>query len=299
MTLSFSKIIVFGDGLSDQGRFGALTNHRYPPSPPFADGRWTNGPTWVEVLAQRLNLPLASADNWAQGGATTGYYNINEPLRTALGLGPEAPIRGVLAQIEAALKATPRLDSQAIYVVWAGGHDFGSYLDYGQPDVVAHPPAANIRQALTRLAEAGAHYIIVGNMPDLGSTPEYYGTEKGTLATRLVNDYNAGLRQVAADLRQSHGLVIFEFDAVQVFTEVALNPQQFGLTTITEAFLPLDYIDFANPLAPAKPLPADRHRRNPDEFMTFWAVAAGRVVHATLGERAAAAIEAGALTAKE
>jgi hypothetical protein len=104
MTLSaHSKLIVFGDGLSDQGRFGALTHNRYPPSPPFAGGRWTNGLTWVEVLSQRLNLPLDPEDNFAQGGATTGWYNINEPLRQALGLAPDAPIRGVLAQVTDAL----------------------------------------------------------------------------------------------------------------------------------------------------------------------------------------------------
>ncbi len=93
----WSKLIVFGDGLSDQGRFVKLTQNRYSPRPPFLEGRWTNGLTWVEVLARQLNLPLSDADNWAQGGATTGYYNINEPLRQALGLDADAPIRGVHA----------------------------------------------------------------------------------------------------------------------------------------------------------------------------------------------------------
>ena len=53
----FTRLFVFGDGLSDQGRFGALTQNRYPPSPPFLDGRWTNGLTWVEVFAQRWHIP--------------------------------------------------------------------------------------------------------------------------------------------------------------------------------------------------------------------------------------------------
>ena len=49
---SYSRIVVFGDGLSDAGHFGRLTTNRYPPSPPFHEGRWTNGPTWVEHLAR-------------------------------------------------------------------------------------------------------------------------------------------------------------------------------------------------------------------------------------------------------
>jgi phospholipase/lecithinase/hemolysin len=294
MFTPYSKLVVLGDGLSDQGLWGRLTQNRYPPSPPFYGGRWTDGPTWVEVMAARLALPLEPADNLAQGGATTGAYNINEPLRAALGLGPDAPIRGVLAQVDALLARAPRLDPSALYVVWAGGHDFGSYLDYGQPDVVTYPPAANIRLALERLADAGSQHFIIGNMPDLGSTPAYYGTEKGALATRLIADYNRGLAEATAHLRRQRGLKIFEFDAVSVFVEIAMNPQQFGIKVVNEAFLPLDAIDFANPLAPAKPLPADRQGQDPGEYMTFWAVAAGSKVHAVLGERAATAVAGGA-----
>lgn len=292
---TWSKLIVFGDGLSDQGRFGALTQNRYPPSPPFLEGRWTNGLTWVEILAQRLNIPLNAADNWAQGGATTGVYNINEPLRQALGLSADAPIRGVLAQVDAALTQNPQLDQNALYVVWAGGHDFGSYLDYGMPDVVAYPPAANIQAALEKLANAGARNFILGNMPDLGSTPAYYGTEKGSLATRLIAEYNQGLANAANQLRQTYGAIIFLFDAVSIFTEIAMAPQNFGIKYIAEAYLPMEYINFANPLAPAQPLPQNRQGQSPEEYMTFWAVAAGSVVHRTLGERAAAALTAGAL----
>lgn len=295
MSTPYSKLVVLGDGLSDQGLWGQLTQNRYPHSPPFFEGRWTDGPTWVEVMAEKLALPLDPANNLAQGGATTGAYNINEPLRAALGLGPDAPIRGVLAQVDALLARTPRLDPTALYVVWAGGHDFGSYLDYGQPDLLAYPPAANIRHALEQLADAGAQHFIIGNMPDLGSTPEYYGTEKGALATQLVDEYNRGLAETARVLRQQRGVKILEFDAVSVFTEVAMNPHQFGVKVVHEAYLPLDYIDFANPLAPAKALPADRQGHVASDYLTFWAVAAGSKVHAVLGERAAAAVASGAV----
>lgn len=290
----FSKLIVFGDGLSDQGRFGKLTQNRYPPSPPFLEGRWTNGLTWVEVMAQQLNLPLSAEDNLAQGGATTGYYNINEPLRKALELDDTAPIRGVLAQVDARLAVEPQLDARALYVVWAGGHDFGNYLEYGMPDVVANPPAKNILQALQKLIQAGARNFILGNMPDLGNTPAYYGTEKGKLATSLIDEYNKGLSAAAAALRQMDGVKIFEFNAVQIFTEIAVSPEKFGIKFVAEAYLPTNYINFMAPLAPAQSLPENRKGENPDAYMTFWAVAAGNTVHRVLGERAATAIKNGA-----
>lgn len=285
--ISFTKLVVFGDGLSDQGRFGELTGNRYPPSPPFYEGRWTNGLTWVEVMAQQTGIPLHAADNYAQGGATTGFYNINEPTRQALGLPAEAPIRGVLAQVDDFLKDTSTLDTQALYIVWAGGHDFGSYLDFGQPDLQAHPPADNIRQAVASLAAAGAKHFFIGNMPDISNTPQYFGTEKGKEAAELVRAYNEGLQTVSAALRETMDIHVELFDAATIFTEIAMNARAFGIKIIDEAFLPLDYIDFTDPLAPAKPLPANREGQSADDYMSFWAVAAGRKVHAVLGERAA------------
>jgi phospholipase/lecithinase/hemolysin len=281
----YTKLIVFGDGLSDQGRFGPLTQYRYPPSPPFFEGRWTNGPTWVELLATEVGIPLHADDNWAQGGATTGYFNINEPLRQALGLAASAPIRGVLQQVDDVLTSTPQLDPHALYILWAGGHDFGAYLDFGQPDVKAYPPEANIKQAIQTLATGGAKHFLIGNMPDLASTPAYAGTDKAPLAKALVESYNTGLQKIARDMR-AEGLNILEFDGATVFTEIAMNPASYGINYVTEAYLPYNIIDFNNPLAPVKPLPEERKGQNPDEFMSFWAVSAGSKVHRALAKRA-------------
>lgn len=104
-------------------------------------------------------------------------------------------------------------------MVWAGGHDFGNYLEYRMPDVVAYPPAANIQNALEKLANAGARNFILGNMPDLGSTPAYYGTEKGNLATRLIVEYNQGLANAANQLRQTRSAKIYLFDAVSILSK--------------------------------------------------------------------------------
>ncbi|HDV5785644.1 TPA: hypothetical protein RJD83_002616 [Legionella pneumophila] len=42
------NIVVFGDGLSDNGNLYAYTNHRRPASPAYYNGRFSNGPVWVE-----------------------------------------------------------------------------------------------------------------------------------------------------------------------------------------------------------------------------------------------------------
>jgi phospholipase/lecithinase/hemolysin len=192
--------------------------------------------------------------------------------------------------VEAALAGGRRFDPEALCVVWAGGHDIGAYLDYGPPDLVAYPPAQNIQRAIEALADAGARHFLVGNIPDMGSTPAYHGAPKAARATELVNTCNQGLAAVAAELRRSRGLDFIELDGAAAFADIAANAPRHGIKVLGEAFLPMDFIDFANPLAPAKPLPENRQSANPDEHFSFWAVSAGAKVHRLLGERAAAAV---------
>lgn len=288
---SYKKLVVFGDGLSDQGRFGVLTQGAYPPSPPFLEGRWTNGPTWVEHLSARTGIPLAAEDNYAQGGATTGWYNINEPMREALGLDASAPIRGVAAQIEAFLSTTPKVDPETLFVLWAGGHDIGAYVQYGQPDLLSRPAAENIHEAIERLAQAGARHIFLGNMPDLADTPQYNGTPEAEIVAQLVAVYNAGLLRVADTLRRRDELNIIEFDGAAAFKEIAHRAKEYGLEHIDEAFLPMDYINFQDPLASPKPLPPEKIGQDPLAYFSFWAVSAGAKVHEHLAIRAIALLE--------
>ncbi|KAJ3065010.1 hypothetical protein HDU99_004300, partial [Rhizoclosmatium hyalinum] len=47
-------IVAFGGGMSDNGKFYNRYNQTYPP-PPYAAGRYSNGPVWVEQLATLMN----------------------------------------------------------------------------------------------------------------------------------------------------------------------------------------------------------------------------------------------------
>jgi phospholipase/lecithinase/hemolysin len=285
--LPYSRFVVFGDGLSDQGRWGPLTDLRYPPSPPFAEGRWTGGPTWVEHLSRLSGVPLAAEDNHAMGGAITGWWNINEPLRGALGLAADAPLPGVRGQVEAALAAGPA-DSRALYILWAGGHDIGNWLDYGQPDILAEPPATNLRAAAERLIGAGARHILVGTMPDMGATAIYAGTDKAARATEATEAMNVGIRAWAAELSVGDVQVIV-LDGAAAFASAFARAGELGITVFDEAYLPYDFIDFANPLAPAKPVPEGR---DPNAHFSFWAVSAGPQVHRAIADHTLTVLQA-------
>src|SRR5262245_65983712 len=72
----FSEVIVFGDSISDTGN-GYIFTGGFAAGPPYFDGRFSNGPVWVEALAQELGLPvptpsLNGGTNYAIGGEETG-----------------------------------------------------------------------------------------------------------------------------------------------------------------------------------------------------------------------------------
>ena len=50
----YSAIYAFGDSLSDAGNVSFATLGLVPASPPYADHSFTNGPVWVQDLAQSL-----------------------------------------------------------------------------------------------------------------------------------------------------------------------------------------------------------------------------------------------------
>lgn len=84
--LGFEGIVVFGDSLSDTGNFYYISGDTYPVSPPYYNGRFSNGPVWIETLAPLLGVDAdfetswlqypTSADNFATGGANSGYDDI-------------------------------------------------------------------------------------------------------------------------------------------------------------------------------------------------------------------------------
>ncbi len=281
-----NKIIVFGDGLSDMGQWGKLTSFRYPPADAgFFESRWTNGKVWVEHLADKLNIKLTLSENFALGGATTGFYNINEPLRQALQLDSTIKLNGMLGQVADYLSTNPQVDDKTLFVLWAGGHDIGSYLDYGQPDLEKYPPTENYKQAVSMLINAGAKYIMIGTMPDMGYTPMYLGTELQEKASKLCNELNDGIENIIASY-QNNDMKFIKIDGAKIFSDVGMNPAKYGIKYL-EPYLPINIIDFNRPLEKTNvEIPSKEKGLNADEFMNWWAVSASAKMHKIIADEA-------------
>jgi outer membrane lipase/esterase len=225
--VDFSKTVFFGDSLSDSGAFSALV-------PPGA-GRFTTnpGPVWTEVFAAQFGLTAkpsnAGGTNYAQGGARVNDLP-GEP--SAPPTGTATPLSG---QVNAYL--TGSVDPSAFHAVWSGANDIFYQAGLASALLITSAQvqvnlitAASIEVAqIQRLAKAGARYILVPNMPNIGTTP--FGAASGAAATftSLSNLYTTTL---FAGL-DAAGIPVIPLDVNGLLREATANPASVGLANAT------------------------------------------------------------------
>lgn len=235
----FSNVVVFGDSLSDAGYFRAfLRSLGLPEAVVAAMGRYTTNPglTWGELVAQYYGVApnpsnVSGGTVYAQGGArVTGTPGVNTP--------PGQAERPVSTQIGEYLAATGgRADPDALYAVWAGANDVFFQLGaFSAGAISAAQLQGNVLAAasteieqIARLRAAGARYIMVLALPDIGATPAFRGTATAGSVTALSAGYNTTLFTGLA----AAGIRVIPVDIFTLFSEVTANPAAFGLTNVT------------------------------------------------------------------
>ncbi len=233
-----SSMYVFGDSLSDTGALSILSPQNCPPDPYF-DCRFSNGPVWAELVADELGVSAETAysggTNWAIGGQRTDQVK-NGQVATFLTLNGNS------------------VDSDALYVIWAGANDNFQ----NQPEGTYTPFAAvdNIIDSVNNLAAAGAVDFLIPNVP---------------IADAWTLTFNAVLANALDNIM---GLNIVQFDAFSTFLDITLNPNDYGFTNIdTPCF---DGMSVCN---------------NPDEYLLWDAVHPTAAGHQVIAHAAVDAMQ--------
>ncbi|MEH2237587.1 SGNH/GDSL hydrolase family protein [Nostoc sp.] len=240
---SFDQLYVFGDSLSDTGNIYNATAKTYPQSPPYFEGRFSDGPLWVDYLGDQLGLkptllttipstPPTQGINFAFGGASSGLGNAVVP-------NPNLP--GVLKQVlgfAGTLKANNQTaDPNALYTLWGGANDF-FFLNPKDSTT----PISNISVALNTLVGVGAKNILVFNLPDLGKLPAAKINDRNpTTLSKSTSEFNLGLAQTVSALSQNPNLNIISVDTYSLFNQASA----LGFTNVTESCL--SRLDICNP----------------------------------------------------
>ncbi len=251
-----SSLFVFGDSLSDGGNSGLLSSaatsppYVFPP-PPYAGGRYSNGPVAVEYLWEGYNPgdmsfkpSLGGGTNYAIGGATSGLESFNEVNSNVGPLGPIYAQKGSAWQLEAFADQAPNFDpATSLFVVWQFPNDLFYLGTTGQlPGTVPGSPGggdvisnaiANILTIIQTLAAAGAQHFLVPNLVDLGSTPDFLNDP---FMTAVSNLFNANLSPALSWLDATlPSIEIVQFDTNAAFKALIANPADYGLTVTDTA----------------------------------------------------------------
>lgn len=220
----FSAINVLGDSLSDTGRAAAGMPPgvfaMFYPSPPYAPGRTSNGPLWIEHLAPRLRLAYDPLDNFSWAGANTGTVNVF----------PFLPSTGLRNQLQELLASSGgKLDRKALYVVFGGSNDFFQFFATPPADPMVVIPAGimNLVTVIVGLRSAGAENIVVVDLPDVGLTPRGLagGAQASAMASALSSAFNNGLYQALDSLP----FPVVRVGLFNLLNEFRKNPRKYGI----------------------------------------------------------------------
>ncbi len=223
--VQFQGVYVFGDSLSDSGYFRPfLLSIGVPAGTTATLGRFTTnpGPVWSEIIAQYYggnpNPSNAGGGIFAQGGARVAAASTSTP--------PGGAQRPVTTQITEHLSATGgSANRNGLYAIWAGANDL---LQAGAAGIAS---ANDVAAQSARLRAAGARYIAVFGLPNLGLTP---GAQAGgAAAVALQTQASAGFNTTLFNALAATNQRVIPVDVFSMLNEVAANPSAFGFTNIS------------------------------------------------------------------
>lgn len=230
-TTDFNKVVVFGDSLSDNGNLSLASGATQP-------SRFTTNPgeVAVEHIADyygiTLQPSLAGGTDYAFGGA--GVLN-NAP-------GTPAGIPTITTQVGAYINAAG-MDGHTLYTMWGGANDIFYHatqtaLAAETSDQAQLGVAATAQQELKLIGQmhaAGANYVVVFNLPDIGKTPS--AAAQGAAAAQGLSGlsliYN-GVLSSGLNTLSGQGLNVVPVDVYGLFNEVIANPSAFGFSNVTD-----------------------------------------------------------------
>ncbi|WP_248742187.1 MULTISPECIES: esterase EstP [unclassified Pseudomonas] len=236
----YSNFVVFGDSLSDAGTFsdpdgpaGSVKRFTNRTGPNYQDGSgefyslnatqliggrlgFTPNQTASADSAVRAGQGLPDGNNWAVGGYRTDQILDSITTTSASGERTRAgylPSNGF------------RADPNALYYLTGGGNDFLQGRVTSLPQ--ANAAADRLVDSVRTLQGAGARYIMVWLLPDIGLTPAINGSPLQGFTSQLSAQFNT---ELVSQLQTVNANVI-PLNIPVLLKEAFANPAQFGLAT--------------------------------------------------------------------
>jgi phospholipase/lecithinase/hemolysin len=227
-TPTYDALYVFGDSYCDVGNLFAATGDTYPPAP-YYNGRFSDGPIWLDHVAGFLHVPLTPAllggTDYAFGGA---WATAPQPLGS--GVIPSVPEQVGLYLQQHGGKADPN----ALYIIEGGGNDIVDTTT-GSPQALGYQIAQNLVASEQMLRKAGARHFVIPNLFNVGLLPVAAG--KVAFASAASTAANKGLNELLTSEEEIEGVHILRMDVFSLMSAVQTDPTHFGFTDITNPCL--------------------------------------------------------------
>ncbi len=241
---TYNRLVVFGDSLSDNGNLYRATGNTQPTSPPYFQGRFSNGPVFTELLGftagvSAAGAPVTGSINFAYGGSRTDNNvafppGMRQQLTTYVGRGGAFGPNDLVSVLGGA---------NNIFQAFPGAAGNPTTAQATMTSV-ANAAAGDINFIVNTVAQAGAGTILVTNLPRLGLTPQFsasnpaVGAAGSALADFAGSTFNGALAaalMATAPTRPNTNIILF--DIAKVSDSIAANPGRFGLTNVTASCL--------------------------------------------------------------
>jgi len=194
---TFTSLYIFGDSIS-------CTTSNTDIGPLYYGQRYSNGRVWVEVLAQRQGLTLYSTNN------ISGFGNTSSNVVIA--------INSFIA---------PSDVSTALFVIWVNDADL-FYPAYNNVSLISWTNAINQSltnhfKIITNLYAKGARTLIMPNVVDLSTIPEFNNSSNTNLIHQKCLYYNVAFTNTLNRARTNSnypGLMIYMPDFFSLLTNI-------------------------------------------------------------------------------
>ncbi|MCX7090554.1 MAG: SGNH/GDSL hydrolase family protein [Legionellales bacterium] len=217
-----SQLVIFGDSLSDSGNSYEYTHHQKPPSPIYYQGRYSNGPIWVDYVRDQLTSHPVLL-NYAFGGA-----GVLQSQPNAFTLSQEVDSYLLAHQ-------TPP-ESNSWFVMWIGANDYLLHPD--ATPATANKVVTEIERNALRLAQHGAQHIIILALPALGRSPFAQDLDLQIQLSAISEKHNYLLKDRVAQLQTKFPKIDWQYrDVNQVLVHLVSHPKQYGMTHIAKRCL--------------------------------------------------------------
>ncbi|KAI9293946.1 hypothetical protein K502DRAFT_366274 [Neoconidiobolus thromboides FSU 785] len=181
--VKYDQLYIFGDSLSDYDNLYKLSNHTAPDGKYYYQGRYSNGPTWIERLSKKLSIP--NVKSFAYSAATSD--NVEFPATLVPGGVP-----GAIQQADQFVKYYDELRNKRkkprypLVAFAFGGNDFPS------PGSSPQKMVGNLEKSLTKIIdECELKSLLIMTSTPLDLSP----------ATKsLPKEYQAQLEQITRQI---------------------------------------------------------------------------------------------------